>query len=276
MRCMKVICILYHDVVRFGKFESSGFLIPGADRYKLDTDEFDRHLNAIAGTVEKTPVALTNLDDELLDEQLLFTFDDGGASSYSVIADALENYGWRGYFFVTTNFVDTPRFLTRGQIRELRKRGHVIGSHSCSHPLQMSRCSLSRLDKEWTQSVKALEDILGESVDMASVPGGAYSKSVAESAGAAGIRALFTSEPTTRCWKVGTMCVLGRFTVRQGMVSKAVVRLISSRGLERFRQSASWKAKSVLKTVGGKYYGRLRNRLLPGTVVSSDDRTSCQ
>ena len=67
----------------------------------------------------------------------LITVDDGGVSYYTVVADRLERLGWRGHCFVTTDMIGQRGFLTRRQIRELDGRGHIIGSHSASHP---TRC----------------------------------------------------------------------------------------------------------------------------------------
>jgi|SRR5579859_2843401 len=259
---MRVISILYHDVVRSGAFDSSGFLSPGANRYKLDAKEFDRHLKAIASQVRRKPVTLSEFPPELADLSLLLTFDDGGASAHSVIADALENQGWRGHFFITTNFIDAPGFLTKPQIHDLRKRGHVIGSHSCSHPLPISNCSPSELEKEWSESVKVLEDILGESINVASIPGGFYSRQVAEAAANASVRVLFTSEPTVKSQQMNDMLILGRYGIWRGTSSHAAAGLAAGRWHLRFQQFAYWKAKGALKSIGATAYVKLRNRLL--------------
>src|ERR1700730_9046496 len=262
---MRAVSILYHDVVRFGAFDSSGFLIPGADRYKLDSDEFARHLDAIAGVIRSKPIILTEHSAKSQDEQFLITFDDGGVSCHSIIADMLEHHSWRGHFFITTDFIDTARFLSRQQIRELRKRGHVIGSHSCSYPAQISRCSPLQLKKEWTDSVKKLEDILGEPIKMASVPGGFYSIQVADWAFVSGIRTLFTSEPTTKCRQVNGLFVLGRYGIRRGMSPRAAAGLVAGNWRFRFEQLLRWKTTGFLKAVGGEQYAKLRKAVLNRT-----------
>ncbi len=269
---MRTVSILYHDVVRFGAFDSSGFLIPGADRYKLDSDEFERHLEAIAGGSCSRPTIWKESPPKSQDQQLLITFDDGGVSCHNTIADMLEHYGWRGHFFVTTDFIDTARFLSRQQIRELRKRGHLIGSHSCSHPPQISSCSSSQLKKEWTDSVQKLEDILGEPVNVASIPGGFYSRKVAETAFVSGIRTLFTSEPTTKCRKVDGLFVLGRYGIRRGTSSRVAAGLAAGNWRFQFEQLIRWKAMGILKSVGGRQYAKLRSTLLSKTPGSTEIR----
>jgi peptidoglycan/xylan/chitin deacetylase (PgdA/CDA1 family) len=259
---MRTISLLYHDVVQSGAFDSSGFLTPGANRYKLDAKEFDRHLKAIALQVQRKPATLSDFPPELDDLSLLLTFDDGGAGAHSVIADALEAQGWRGHFFITTDFIDTPGFLTRRQICDLKNRNHVIGSHSCSHPLPISSCSRVQLEKEWSDSVKALEDILGESVKVASIPGGFYSTRVAEAAATARIRVLFTSEPTIKSRQINEMLILGRYGIWRGTSPEVAAGLASGRWDLQFRQFVYWKAKAALKWAGATSYVKLRNRFL--------------
>jgi len=77
--------------------------------------------------------------------------------------------------------------LPAEQIRDLHQRGHIIGSHSCSHPKRMSFCSRAELLQEWGRSCEILAGILGAPVTVASVPGGFYSRAVAEAAAEAGI-----------------------------------------------------------------------------------------
>src|SRR5437867_8744422 len=127
---------MYHDVVPEGEDDASGFPGPGAAVYKLHRGEFEKHIAAIhaAGCVVESLDGLGNWGQR---RPLFLTFDDGGVSAVSPIADVLEGFGWRGHFFVTTGCIGQPAFLSTEQIRDLRKRGHVIGSHSCSHPTRM-------------------------------------------------------------------------------------------------------------------------------------------
>jgi peptidoglycan/xylan/chitin deacetylase (PgdA/CDA1 family) len=262
---MRAISLLYHDVVNAGESDASGFPGSGAARYKLDLAEFKSHFKAIAEAIKSTPISVFDLpaamDNSL---SLILTFDDGGSSAYSYIADILENYGWHGHFFVTVNYIGAPSFVTQEQIRALRKRGHVIGAHSCSHPERMSYLSWDQLIEEWGTSVAILSDILDEPVTIASVPGGYYSKKVAEAAAVSGVKALFTSEPTTWYYRVDGCLVLGRYTVLRGVPPEVSAGLASGELLPRLRQSLFWNSKKVAKVLGGRYYSKLRKYILDG------------
>jgi peptidoglycan/xylan/chitin deacetylase (PgdA/CDA1 family) len=260
---MKAACLLYHDVVNGADWDSSGFTGPGTAKYKLSRAEFEAHLAAIA-KVRNTPARiahdLANARGETL--PFLLTFDDGGESAATRIAGLLENHGWRGHFFVTAGKIGTKGFLNSEQIRGLRKAGHVIGSHSFSHPTRMSHCSKEELNDEWARSVKMLSEILGEPVDTASVPGGYYSSRVGETAADAGIHVLFNSEPTTAVHDLSGCLIVGRYNIFRGMPPGVSADLVSAHSKARSRQWLYWNFKKIAKKVAGRPYLAARQLLL--------------
>jgi peptidoglycan/xylan/chitin deacetylase (PgdA/CDA1 family) len=250
--------LLYHDVVRNRDWTSSGFNAPGAAVYKMRREDFAAHLERLAAL---------GLSPSLVGEKTergswRLSFDDGGISALTEIAPLLAERGWRAHFFVTTGCVGAPGFLSQAGIRELAAAGHLIGSHSVTHPLSMASCSRQQLDREWGESTRKLGEILGNPPRVASIPGGAYSRAVAQAAGAAGIRILFTSEPTARCWEVdGVMC-LGRYTLWREMRPDTAFACARDRGLWPFRQRLAWNSRKVFKRTLGPAYLLVRGRLL--------------
>ena len=247
--------LMYHDVVPAGAEDTSGF--PGRDAalYKVTPETFEAHLNAIDH--KRGPV---------------ITFDDGGVSAM-IAADALERHGFTGHFFVTVNYIGTPGFLDERNICELRERGHVIGSHSCSHPLRMGHCSWPQLLEEWMRSRTTLSNILGEDVDAASVPGGDFAPRVAEAAARAGFTQLFTSEPTRTARRTFGLTLRGRFTIQRWTTAETAASLASGAWLPCARQSIVWNAKKISKRVGGEKYLQLRKLLIGhGDEVRWGDR----
>lgn len=266
---------MYHDVVSGGRWDESGFAGADAALYKLDREQFARHLRAVADAVREKPALAPELaaapppsgharSSSSSRVPWLLTFDDGGVSALAVVADMLEEYGWRGHFFVTTGRVGTPGFLSRGQVRELRRRGHVVGSHSHTHPQRMARCTPDELLGEWTRSTEFLSDALGEEVATASVPGGYYARKVAEAAARAGVRQLFSSEPTAQAFEVEGCLVLGRYSVQRWTAPETVAQIARGRLLPRLRQRAFWEAKKVSKRLAGDYYLKVRQALITG------------
>lgn len=259
---MRAVCLLYHDVIENGEWNSSGFTGPGTAKYKLSRAEFEAHLAAIANVRNLAASTAYELADQRDAFPFLLTFDDGGESAATCIADLLDQHEWRGHFFVTTGQIGKQGFLNKEQIRDLRKSGHVIGSHSFSHPQRMSYCSREELNEEWKRSIKTLSDILGESVETASVPGGYYSNRVGETAAAAGVRVLFNSEPTTAVHTVLGCTVIGRYNILRGMSPDISSELVSDRAGARTRQWLVWNLKKIVKRSAGRPYLAARRWLL--------------
>jgi peptidoglycan/xylan/chitin deacetylase (PgdA/CDA1 family) len=261
-RALKAISLLFHDVVENGDWDSSGFTGPGTAKYKLSVPDFEAHLAAIGAVRGAPPITAADVASQS-DATLpfLLTFDDGGSAS-TRIADLLEKRGWRGHFFVTAGQIGKKGFLSAEQIRGLRQRGHIIGSHSFSHPIRMSHCTDQELGHEWTASIQILYDILGEQVNTASVPGGYYSTRVAEAASAAGIRVLFNSEPTTVIRTVLGCMVVGRYNIMRGTSFRISADLVSVRSGARTRQWLHWNLKKIAKASAGGPYLAARQWLL--------------
>ncbi len=247
---------MYHDIARPDERENLGFPGPLAARYKLDPDHFAAHLAAIAATAPHVVTLDRDEPDDTGRGRVLITFDDGGGSALAA-ARALEERGWRGQFFITTSLLGTSGFLSPGDVSELAQRGHVIGSHSHSHPTYMGRLGVRELASEWGTSRQILSEILGAPPRTASVPGGFLSRSVIATAAAAGYELLFTSEPTARV-QHGAITVRGRYTI--WATTPASVAAAYARGdrLACSRLWLEWNAKKLAKRVSPSVYQQLR------------------
>lgn len=133
---------------------------------RADSDKFRRQLEWVSKRFTLiTPQAFFDLwgkagaDFGLSKPAVLFTFDDGRESNCTVAAPLLEEMGTRGLFFVVPDFIGlrgsqardfyysridirglrqseeeevwTP--MSPGQLHDLVRRGHSIGSHTLSH-----------------------------------------------------------------------------------------------------------------------------------------------
>ena len=193
---------------------------------------------------------------------VFLTFDDGGAGGYQFIAGELERRGWRGYFFITTDWIGRPGFLTRGEIRELHQRGHVIGSHTVSHPPSMSALSWPELIREWTQSRKILGEIIDAEIRTAAVANGYYSPVVGRSAAASGIDMLFRSLPAATPALIEGCLVLGRYSMHAGTPASEAGAIAAGKVGVRWRHYLAWRAKGLAKSLAGRHYLALRERLV--------------
>jgi peptidoglycan/xylan/chitin deacetylase (PgdA/CDA1 family) len=216
----------FHEVTEDPR--STGFQRPGAVPFTLTRRVFTNHLDAIADS-PWSPRRVTELADTPSPRCLLLTFDDGGRSALDA-ADELSRRGWRGHFFIVTGRVGAPTFLGAAEIRYLHECGHVIGSHSHTHPDIFRELSPGAMREEWSTSAALLSDWLGTPCEAASVPGGEISPAVLESGAAVGFRFLFTVEPRVRPWNVRECRVFGRYMVKVGTPPSRVGRLAQFRG----------------------------------------------
>jgi peptidoglycan/xylan/chitin deacetylase (PgdA/CDA1 family) len=261
---MQYISLLYHDVLpaEAGSHTASGFDGEDAAIYKLRLDAFTAHLNVIKNA--PYPV-LSNTAGAMSGTGIFLTFDDGGKSAYSVIAPLLEQYQWRGLFFITTGFIGEPGFLTADEILALHQKGHVIGSHSASHPARFSKLSFEEMKQEWQKSCLTLTKITGEPVTYASVPGGYYSKKVAEAAFSQGIKVLFNSEPLLKPLSYKNGLVLGRLNIQRNTSSAYIKRLVQGDSFLIFKQSFLWNLKKIFKVLGGRLWIAFRKKYFGAT-----------
>jgi len=237
--------VMLHDVLPDGRpLGESGFTGPGSDRYKIRQPLFQamaRRARA-AGTI--------------------LTFDDGGRSALDVVAPVLAEYGLRGEFFIATSRLGTPGFLDRRGVGELAAAGHVIGSHSHTHPEVMPALSDEQILTEWQTSIAVLEDATGRPVEYASVPNGFTNRAVLEAAQKTAVRTLYTSTPTRRRRTYGTMDVVGRFAVLGVDNPRWAVALASGALLPRLKQQARWNALALSKKLLGARYPAVRSKIL--------------
>jgi len=262
---MHAYSLMYHDVVPIGAADDSGF--PGGDAaiYKLEEPQFRAHMRAITDAVVARGYDRPGAADLARAPHgrtaVLLHFDDGGASALHV-ADVLEEHGWRGYFHITTDRIGDAGFVTGADVRALHERGHIVGSHSASHPPRISALPRAEIEREWSRSVAVLSELCGAPVTVASVPGGYSSREVIEAADRAGIEILFHSEPESSYDWVRGCLVLGRYAIKRATSATEAADIAVGARAPRWRQWALWNAKKAAKRLGGTHWLSMRKRIL--------------
>jgi peptidoglycan/xylan/chitin deacetylase (PgdA/CDA1 family) len=240
---VSVAAFLYHDVT--DDPSASGFQRPTAMRYKQSRVDFAGHLDGIArGGL--APETVSRLDFSRPGRHILVTFDDGGRGALYA-AEELNRRGWKAHFFITTGLLGTRTFLDAGQLRYLQSCGHVIGSHSHTHPDIFKAISFRQMIQEWRTSSRILSDLLGDACVTGSVPGGDVSRRVFQSAHEAGLKYLFTSDPILVPRRVGDCWILGRICPRTDAPIPHIQKLAEFQGWNEalYRR----RAKTAVKTI---------------------------
>lgn len=196
----QTLALLYHEVI--DDYSESGFQNKDNLSYMHKTEVFHEHVDLVLKYQALNPSL-----------KYQFTFDDGGISNLKS-ARILEEKGLKGIYFITTKRIGTPGFLGEEDIRTLRKAGHSVGSHSHTHPMIFRSLSFEKMMEEWKVSKGILEEILGEEILYASVPGGDSDAKTYASAEKLGLKYLFDSEPIIEPRFVHQTEIFGRLSVK--------------------------------------------------------------
>lgn len=237
---------MYHCVYDAAPKET-GFQNKGAIVYKLSASQFEEQVKLLCSKSKG--------------DNVLFTFDDGGVSFHTVIAPILERYSQYGVFFISTQYIGTSGFMTSEQILDLYKRGHIIASHSHSHPENMTKLSREEMKQEWSRSVDKLNEIIGYNVTIASIPNGFASGDICEAARKAGITQLYTSDPTTKIKIVDKQQIIGRYAITNDMSTEYVASIVFDKPV-RWKRHLRFKFLNIAKCILGPLYLTIRKRLL--------------
>lgn len=209
----KVCTLMYHDIYDVSNKES-GINIDSNYPYKIKKKAFEEQIKALSEYVEA---------HGLNKEYIRLSFDDGGVSFYNIIMPILEKYGFKGYFFIATNFIGQEGFLTEQMIKEMYTRGHVIGGHSHTHRQRMHTLPLDDLENDWKKCIETLYRITGEQVRIVSLPNGFESKSIYKTLCSLGVKDVYTSEPFENPQKKDNLNVFGRYGIRNSMTIEDVL-----------------------------------------------------
>lgn len=190
----------------------------------------------------------------------VLTFDDGDASCYTTTAPILERFGFRGEFFVVSEWIDRAGFLTRTQLRELAARGHRIQSHSRTHPL-LTGLDTAAIDDEVMLSKRELEAMVGAPVEYFSIPNGAYDARVLDAARRAGYVGVLNSVAGYNHGS-GADFLLRRFSARSYTGVGEIAEICERPRYTAARVAFKRTALSAIKHVLGGSYDTLRTRLI--------------
>ena len=110
----------------------------------------------------------------LPEKPVMLTFDDTDISQYTEVAPELKKYNFKGVFFIMTVSINRPGYMSRDQIADLSKQGHVIGSHTWDH----QNVKKLKTEEEWTRQIdkptKQLTEITGLPVKYFAYPFGLW------------------------------------------------------------------------------------------------------
>ena len=158
------VCLIYHDVTPHAP-QAAG----GPEYFAVSAEQFGRQLDLI----RDAGLRGCSIADALARpaNAVGISFDDGDLGQAVRAFPALAGRGMTATFFVTTAWVDTPKYASWAQLREMRAAGMSIQSHTHSHPF-LSELDASALRDELRRSREILNERLGQDTTMIAFPGG--------------------------------------------------------------------------------------------------------
>lgn len=193
-----------------------------------DADEIRRGLtvsasdfDAMMGFLKKSgysPVSEKQLFRALFSGELLptnpvmLTLDDGYLDNYTVAAPILEKYGFPATFYIVSEMVGAPEYMTWDQVAGLDSKGMDIGSHTRTHA-DLTTLAGADLNRELKDSAASIESHLGHPVYWFCYPAGKYDTDVTRAALEAGYL-LATTTKTGEIQSSGAPYELLRYRVR--------------------------------------------------------------
>jgi peptidoglycan/xylan/chitin deacetylase (PgdA/CDA1 family) len=130
-------------------------------------------------------------------KSIVLTFDDGYDDNYDHAFRLLQERGMVGTFFITTDFVERPGYLTWAQIIEMAEAGMEIAAHSANHA-DFTKIGPSELRRQLMEPKQMLEEAVGRPVRFLAYPAGKYNPAVMAASRAAGYQAAVTVLHGTR------------------------------------------------------------------------------
>lgn len=162
-----------------------------------------------------------------------FSFDDGNQSDVTIALPLLQKYGRRAAFFLISDAVGRPGFVSQADVARLRDAGMTIGSHGQAHT-SWTNLGSEELTEQVSRSLQTLSDFAGQKIVRVAVPFGDYDCRVLRVLSRLGVASVYTSDggPTrSGAW------IKARTTVRTDTPIEAINTLMTGRltPAQRFR-----------------------------------------
>ena len=167
----------------------------------VSVENFDRQMHEIidAGYTSITYDDLINYiynGISLPKNPILITFDDGYEDAYLNALPILSKYNLKGNFAVIINRIGVPYYLTLSEIKQIKASGHLIVSHSLTHP-ELDKLHSQEILNELRNSKKILDTILRQNTQALIYPYGRYNLNVEQIAKEVGYKLARTTNAGT-------------------------------------------------------------------------------
>ena len=191
---------MYHEIYRPEERDRLRGLTNPA--YNTDINVFRRQMAWLFANNVKTLTI-----DELLsknshpeDKAVCLTFDDGRLGNYLHAYPILQEYGLKATFFVVTELVDKPHYMTWDHLKEMEVNGMSMQSHTATHK-PLGGMDEKEIIFELSESKKVIEKRLTTEVNHLSLPHGSKNVRIWPLAKRVGYKTICTSNVGFQTWE---------------------------------------------------------------------------
>jgi peptidoglycan/xylan/chitin deacetylase (PgdA/CDA1 family) len=257
----QAIVLMYHAL--YDSEDQLNALTSDERPYAVRLDVFERQLQALRdrGVTLLSPMALGD-QASAPPRSVVITFDDGQVSNFTLALPALQRARAQAAFFVTTDFVGRPGYLSWQQVRALAEAGMTVGSHGHTHRF-LDDLSDSDLRFELKRSGELLADATGRPTTTLSFPGGRFDARTLTIARELGYEWFYTSEiGRVRMHALPADKLIPRIAVRRSLPLPAFEALATAQPFVLLRAQLSQRGKRMIRgLMGNRTYHALYSRL---------------
>jgi peptidoglycan/xylan/chitin deacetylase (PgdA/CDA1 family) len=265
--------LIYHQIADHQGHGNGSAIAPNDWPYRLDRDVFEAQIRSIYQQRMRTVVMeeLTVESSEggplasMPSRPVCLTFDDGSISDYAIAYPTLLSYGQRATFFVITDRIGQPGYVSWDQLREMAANGMSIQSHSCTHA-ELAHGPSRQAREELLRSKERLEQALGRRITAFAAPGGSWRPDLSALAEECGYALVCTSEQGVNEEPFERLA-LKRLSIRRRYSLRRVHSLLMGRRSVVLRQQfEAFCFESAKNALGGERYNSIRQYLLARAV----------
>lgn len=184
---------MYHEVYRLKDKDRLSRLTNPI--YNIELNYFQKQMDFLFKNRFKTLTIHEYISEKSYSKEkvICLTFDDGWLGNYLYAYPILKKYDFKATFFIATDLIGKPLYMTWEEIEELASSGMSIQSHTVTHQ-PLAHLGVERVLFELSESKKVIEERVGQKVEHLSLPHGIKDERIWALAQGMGYKSICTSE----------------------------------------------------------------------------------
>jgi peptidoglycan/xylan/chitin deacetylase (PgdA/CDA1 family) len=251
---------MYHEIYKAEERDRLRSLTNPA--YNTEIDVFRRQMAWLFANNVKTPTIDDLLSQKSPSEEraICLTFDDGWLGNYLHAYPILKEYEFKATFFIATDLIGKPFYMTWEDIKEIAASGMSIQSHTVTHR-PLAHMGGERVLFELSESKRVIEERLGQEVRHLSLPHGIKDERIWNLAQGIGYKSICTSNVGFQTWESDGPW-FRRISIGNGVSEKKFELIVQGKNRAIWGMMIIKSLKNILRgTIGANTYRKLYQRI---------------